>query len=167
MCLGRFREFLDYTFERSNAMNRLPIFLLLTSATFSFAQVPQKASGEGTNDGAEGTPITFHATSVRQEDLTDCDPAKCSSKKFTIEGYADIRRTGGRTAYVLTCTEALVYEPTPHISAACVRLHASSDYDAKRFADSINFWPDEQYAPPPYRVLYSIVSEKEINKPSH
>jgi hypothetical protein len=148
-------------------VQRFVIFLFLTSSVLSFAQSPQKSSSESTNDGTDGTPITFHVTSVRQEDLTDCDPKKCSSKKFTIEGYADTRRTGSRTSYVLTCTEALVYEPTPHISGACIKLHASSDYDAKRFADSIDFWPDEHYTPPPYRVLYSIVSEKEISKSSH
>jgi hypothetical protein len=148
-------------------MHRSVVFLLLTSSVLSFAQSPQRPSGESTNDGTEGTPITFHVTSVRQEDLTDCDPAKCSSKKFTIEGYADIRRTGSRTSYVLTCTETLVYEPTAHISGACVRLHASSDYDVKRFADSIDFWPEEHYTPPPWRVLYDIVSEKEISKASH
>ena len=149
-------------------MNRLAAFLFLTATVLGFAQVPQKTNGATSDDdGTKGTLITFHVTSVRQEDLTDCDPAKCSSKKFTIEGYADTRRTGSRISYVLTCTEALVYEPTPHISGACVRLHASSDYDAKRFADSIDFWPDEHYTPPPYRVLYSIVSEKEISNANH
>ncbi|HEY5330705.1 MAG TPA: hypothetical protein VIJ79_12525 [Acidobacteriaceae bacterium] len=148
-------------------MHRFVIFFLLACTVLSVAQAPKKTTGASSDDdGTAGTPITFHVTSVRQEDLTDCNPAKCSSKKFTIEGYADIRRTGSRTSYVLTCTESLVYEPTPHISGACVRLHASSDYDAKRFADSIDFWPDEHYTPPPYRVLYSIVSEKEISKTS-
>jgi hypothetical protein len=145
-------------------VHRFVIFLLLTSAVLSFAQASQRASGESTNDETEGIPLTLHVTSVRQEDLTDCDPDKCSSKRFTIEGYADTRHTSSRTSYVLTCTETIVYQPTPHISGACVRLHASSEYNAKRFADSIDFWPDEHYTPPPYRVLYSIVSEKEISK---
>ncbi|OJV41296.1 MAG: hypothetical protein BGO25_16290 [Acidobacteriales bacterium 59-55] len=148
-------------------MHRLVIFLFLTSAIFSFAQAPQRPNVENTNDGTEGTPITFHVTSVRQEDLTDCDPQKCSSREFTIEGYVDTRRTGSRITYVLTCIESVVYEPTPHVSGACVRLHAGGDYDGKRFADSIDFWPNKHYTPPPYRVLYSIESEKEISRASH
>jgi hypothetical protein len=113
----------------------------------------------------KGNPISFHVTSVRQEDLTECDPNKCSSKKFTIEGYADDAHTNNRTVYLLTCTEPYVFKPTPHITMACVRLHADTDYNAKIFSDSINFWPEEKYDPPPYRVLYSIVSETEVSKP--
>jgi hypothetical protein len=94
------------------------------------------------DDGTRGTKIPFHVTSVRQEDLTECDPDKCSSKKYTIEGYADGRHTDSRTAYVLTCTEALVYKPTPHVEGACARVHANADYDVRLFADSISFWPE-------------------------
>jgi hypothetical protein len=116
------------------------------------------------DDGTRGTKITFHVTSVRQEDLTDCDPDKCSSKKYTIEGYADGGHTDSRTAYVLTCTEALVYKPTPHVEGACARVHANTDYDAELYPDSISFWPKGSYTPPPFRVLYSIESEKEVRK---
>lgn len=116
------------------------------------------------DDGTTGTKIVFHVTSVRQESLTECDPDKCSSKKFTIEGYTNGTHPAGRTAYVMTCTEALVYKPTPHVEGACARVHANSDYDAELYPDSISFWPKGTYTPPPYHVLYSILSEKEVGK---
>jgi len=129
----------------------LPVFLLA-----------QKSD----DDGTRGTIITFHVTSVRHEDdSTVCGSGECSATKFTIEGYANGAHTGTRIAYVLTCDEYVAYKPTPHISMACVRVHANTDYDVRLFADSISFWPEEKFTPPPDRVLYSIETEKEVRKP--
>lgn len=149
-------------------MNRLVVFLLLTVPIVSFAQAPQITGGATThNDAKTVLHITFHVTSVRYEDeSSDCDPSKCSAKKFTIEGYADGAHTGRRTAYVLTCDEYVVFKPTAHAAVTCGSVHADNDYDARVFGNSINFWPEEKYTPPPLRGLYNIVSETEVSKPN-
>ena len=57
----------------------------------------------------------------------------------------------------------LASKPTLHVAVACSKLHANNDYVAKVFPDSISFWPEEKYTPPPMRAIYSIESEKEVN----
>jgi hypothetical protein len=118
------------------------------------------------DDVTKGRKIILHVTSVRhEEDSTVCGSGECSATKFTVEGYANGVQPGSRIAYVLTCDEYLADKPTPHISMACVRVHANGDYDGKLFGDSISLWPEEKYTPPPYEAVYSIVSEKEVRKP--
>ncbi|MDW5267525.1 MULTISPECIES: hypothetical protein [Acidobacteriaceae] len=140
-------------------MNYLAVLFFLSATILSFGQAPAP-------DGTKGIPITFHATSVRQEDSTNCDPDKCSTKKFTIEGYTDGAHKNSRVSYVLTCDETVAYKPTPHVAMACARVHANDDYAAKIFSDSISFWPAEKYTPPPYRALFTILSETEVSKPN-
>jgi hypothetical protein len=148
-------------------MNRISAFLLLCCCAIGFAQAQQIKSGATVhNDGAKGIHVTFHVTSVRyEEDSTVCDTGECSATKFTIEGYANGAPSGSRIAYVLTCDEFVVYKPTPHITLSCGSVHANNDYDARVFGDSISFWPEDKYTPPPLRGLYNIVSEQEVSKP--
>jgi hypothetical protein len=149
-------------------MNGISAILLLACSAVCLAQAPQITRGATVhNDGTKGIQITFHVTSVRyEEDSADCDTGECSATKFTIEGYADDMHTGSRVAYLLTCDEVVAYKPTPHIAVSCGSVHANNDYDARVFGDSISFWPEEKYTPPPLRGLYHIVSEKEVSKPS-
>jgi hypothetical protein len=114
----------------------------------------------------KATKITFHVTSVSYEDDPyACDAVECSAKKFTIEGYSDSVHTGSRVAYVLTCEEFVSHKPTPHLTLSCGSIHANNDYDARVFGDSISFWPEEKYTPPPLRGNYTILTEKEVSKP--
>jgi hypothetical protein len=93
--------------RRENTVNSLAGFLLLTIPLVSVAQAPPITGGATVHNNATTVlRITFHVTSVHYEDnFSDCDPAECSAKTYTIEGYADSAHTGRRTVYVLTCEE--------------------------------------------------------------
>lgn len=149
-------------------MNRIAGCLLFVCSAVCFAQAPQISRATTVhNDATKHIPITFHVTSVRSgEDSAFCDTGECSATKFTIEGYSDSVLTGNRVRYELTCDELVAYKPTPHIAVSCASVHANNDYDAKLFDNSISFWPEEKYTPPPFHGLYQIVSEKEVSKPS-
>jgi hypothetical protein len=128
-----------------------------------------RLDGQTKEDGLNGTKIVFHVTAVSQkEDPIVCDTGECSAMKFTIEGYAGGEQAGYQIEYVLTCDEYLAYKPTPHLSTSCSRLHANNSYLARLYDDSISFWPDIKDAgkdsQSPMRILYRIVSEKEVSK---
>lgn len=148
-------------------MSRFSAVLVLACSAVCLGQVPQITRGATVHsDGTKGIQITFHVTSVRYED----DPASCSGEcsaiKSTVEGYTDGMRTDSRAVFVLTCDKVVAFKPTPHITLSCGSVHANNDYDASLFGDSISFWPQEKYTPPPLREAYRIVSEKEVSKPS-
>jgi hypothetical protein len=149
-------------------MNRVSAFLLLACSVVCLAQAPQRTMGATVySDGTKGTKITFHVTSVRHEDdPAFCDTGECSATNLTVEGYTDGMQADTRVVFVLTCDELVAYKPTPHITASCGSVHANNDYDAWMFGSSIAFWPPEKYTPPPLRVHFYIVSEKEVSKPS-
>jgi hypothetical protein len=148
-------------------MNRISAFLLLVCSVVCLAQAPQRKTS-ATSDGKKGTKINFHVTSIVRDEEGDgtFDAAKCFVTKFTIQGYADGAYTGSRVAYVLTCHEFLAYKPTAHVAMSCGSVHANDDYDARRVGNSISFWPEEKYTPPPFRGVYNIESEQEISEPS-
>jgi hypothetical protein len=137
---------------------RLSPFIL---CSISLAQSASLSMTGTPSSEPRATPLTFHVATVRHQDLSDCDPAKCTSTKFTVEGYSTGANASIRTVYVLTCTEVISVEPHPHISMACSHLHANAEYSGKLFDSGISFWPEAKYEPPPYRVLYEIVSETE------
>jgi hypothetical protein len=139
-----------------NALAPLVAIIFLASASVI-------ALTQNNNDSEKSFKIKLHVTSVtRADDPTGCDPNECTATRFTVEGYAANLRAGTRTAYVLTCDEYLAEKPTPHVTIACSKVHANYDYDARVIDDSISFWPEEKYTPPPMRGVYSIVSEKEV-----
>ena len=140
------------------------LFALLGSLSMFVGRVNGQNQDD---DSSKPFRITFHVTSVRSDELSDCDPAECVSKVFTVEGYAEGQDAGTRTVYVLTCDEYVRLKPTLHFAGICSKVHANNNYDARVFRDSISFWPEGKYTSPPMRVLYKIVSEKEVNEPLH
>lgn len=142
---------------------RISLTLVLSGSLLLFSG---RMHGQSPDDnGKKGTKITFHVTSVtHNDDDTVCQSGECSATKFTVEGYAIAVNTGSRIEYVLTCDEYFASKPTVHVAVACSKLHANNDYDARLLSDSIDFWPDERYTPPPMRAIYSIESEKEVSK---
>jgi hypothetical protein len=115
-----------------------------------------------------GEKIVFHVTSVGSADATDyCTTGECSATRFTVEGYANLRGSSAVTAYVLDCVEVVTTKSPIHWTSVCAHVHASSDYDAKLYSQSVDLSPEEKgssSADAPMRLLYSIKSEKEVSK---
>jgi hypothetical protein len=116
--------------------------------------------------GQDAVQTTFHVTSVRSEDAKDwCEAGKCTAKTITVEGYSAAKGEGNSSVeYVLTCTEVIASEPTPHYSVVCTHLHAHNDYPAKVYASAIYFGEPETTKPDLTYAAYEIVSEKETTK---
>ncbi len=115
--------------------------------------------------GQEQSPqkIIFHVTAVSSGEARDwCTTGKCSARRFTVEGYSNVKGDPNLTEYVLEGVEVIANDPKPHFTHQCVRLHANSDYKASLFDDSIAFSTTSssgQFVPD-----YNIVSEKEVNR---
>lgn len=115
-----------------------------------------------------GEKIVFHVTSVGSADATDyCTTGECSAIRFTVEGYANLKSNSGVTEYVLDCVEVVTTKSPIHWTSVCAHVHASSDYDAKLYSQSVDFFPEEKGSSStdaPMKLLYSIKSEKEVSK---
>jgi hypothetical protein len=112
--------------------------------------------------GQDATGATFHTTSVRSADATDyCSTGKCQAKRFTVEGYIDVKGSSTAVEYDLECVEILATEPDPHITVACIRVHAHEDYLVKLGPDYISFSDAQRSKGGPIISAYAIVSEKE------
>lgn len=106
--------------------------------------------------------IIFHVTAVRSGAANDyCTTGKCSATRITVEGYSDVNGDSHLTEYVLECVEEVANDPKPHLTAPCVRVHATRDYAASLSAFSIGF-NIESIAPYQFVVSYTIVAEKEV-----
>lgn len=110
--------------------------------------------------------MIFHVTAVRSEEPPDwCTTGECSATRFTVEGYSVVKGDLHSTEYVLECIEALRVHPSPSdFRAVCDRLHANNEYDALLWGDSISFGDAKPTPDGIARILYKIVSEKEVNR---
>jgi len=115
-----------------------------------------------------GEKIVFHVTSVQSAEATDyCTTGQCSATRFTVEGYTNLKGNSGVTEYVLDCVEVVTTKSPIHWTNVCAHVHASSDYDAKLYSQSVDFYGEEKGSSStdaPIRVLYGIKSEKEVSK---
>jgi hypothetical protein len=115
-------------------------------------------------------PISFHVTSVKRDVPPDwCTTGQCRATRFTVAGYSKVPGDAHFTEYVLTCIESQPADPdskTAAASTACPRLRANANYDAKLFADVIDFiakTPKPLDAP--LVVLFDIQSQREVMTP--
>lgn len=115
-----------------------------------------------------GEKIVFHVTSVQSAEATDyCTTGECSATRFTVEGYTNLKSNSGVTEYVLDCVEVVTTKSPIHWTSVCAHVHASNDYDAKLYSQSVDFYGEgkgSSSTDAPIRLLYSIKSEKEVSK---
>ena len=135
---------------------------LFVTATFLGLLLSQQAFGQG-------TPIQFHVTTVRSEDVSSekeyewC--SSCNVTRHTVEGYSGVKGNSHVTEYRLECDGIFVSTPSPHYMVVCDPLHANSDYDARLLATAIAFGPVTPHSDnEPMAAAYDIKSEKEASK---
>ncbi|SRR5260370_23819287 len=115
-----------------------------------------------------GEKIVFHVTSVQSAEAKDyCTSGECTATRFTVEGYVNLKSNSGVTEYVLDCVEVVTTKSPIHQTSVCAHVHASNDYDAKVYSQSVDFFIAEKESSStdaPMKWLYSIKSEKEVTK---
>jgi hypothetical protein len=117
----------------------------------------------------QGTPIPFHVTAVRSEDVSSDKAYEwcngCDVTRHTVEGYSEVKGNSHVTEYVLECDDIFVSTPSPHYIDVCDRLHADNDYDARLLPTAIAFGPVRPHSDgEPTALAYDIKSEKESRK---
>lgn len=109
--------------------------------------------------------VLFHVVSTKSgEDPDTCKSLPCAATKVTVEGYVDSGNSQNITEYILRCVEVMNLNPSRYASS-CTRVHASTDYDALLWSDSIGFITDTpKRNDNAIQAMYDIVSEKEVSK---
>ena len=114
----------------------------------------------------EQPKVTFHVTSVKQDDAKDhCTDGKCSATRVAVEGYTRNKDENTAVEYVLECIEVMPTEPKQRATVRCPRVHANTDYLAKIGADFVRFednpTSDDKEV---YEGMYAIKREGEVRK---
>jgi hypothetical protein len=139
---------------------RLWLALVLGSCLFPIMTVLAQQPKDGGS-----IPIVFHVTSVKQDEPPDwCTTGQCNAVRFTVEGYARVEHDAHPTQFVLKCIE--LTDADGHITMACARLRAHGNYNAKLWADLVQFIdrrPKQPNDPP--QALFDIVSQEEVATP--
>jgi hypothetical protein len=133
---------------------------------------PSIDSCQAQQTNADGSiPIAFHVTSIKKDQPEDyCTTGTCSATRFTVEGYARVAGDMHFTGYVLTCVEYIQFgADNKNPNSYCARLRANGTFDAKLYADFINFADDEDRKSASARkgmmAAFEIKSEREIPNP--
>lgn len=96
-----------------------------------------------------------------------CTTGQCEATRFTVAGYSKVPGVEHFTEYILDCIETQPVGPDSKAATTiCPRVRANASYDAKLFADDVQFIDKAPKQPNgPLVMLFEIQSQREVVAP--